>query len=321
MSPAPLAPRRLRKVAREPLVHFALGGGLIFLLYQVSRGPVPASDATDLDPAATSDRTITVEAADLQALGASFRQAWKREPNPAEVADLLDTFLREEILFREGESLRLGKDDPVVRRRVIEKMALLAGPQARDPEPSDQGLRRWFTLFRHRFFRPERIWFEHAFFDPKRHADVQAAARKALEKAGAGSAPPAGDPFVLPAVFEEKTRAEVAHLFGEDFAKGLWVAKEGLWNGPISSQFGQHLVRPSRRAPAGKPAFDEVRAHVRADWLTAENRGLRAAADTLLGRYRIHIADRLAPEVLEQPLLDPFLRPGSGSRAESGANP
>ncbi len=68
-----------------------------------------------------------------------------------------------------------------------------------------------------------------------------------------------------------------------------------------------HLVRVRQREPERVPTFEEARKHVRADWLTSETRGLRAAAERLAPRYRIELDPPTRKALSGAPLLAPLL--------------
>jgi hypothetical protein len=299
----------LEKLLREPLTHFALIGAGLFILYGAVRGGADAPAGAPVP----RERVVRVTAADLATLRAGYVAAWKRDPAPAELADLAQTFIQEEILYREAANLGLDVEDEVVRRRLIEKMIVLVRPQNAPGEPTPAELRRWYDLYRHRFRQPARLWFDQLYFDSKLRSDAPAAAQAALAKlAGAapGDPPPAGmgDSFVLPGQMSERTDTQVAHLFGAGFARALAEAKVGVWSGPVASNFGAHLVRVTRREPERVPSFEEAQKHVRADWLTSETRGTRAAAESLLPRYRVELEPAARQALGDAPVLAPLLK-------------
>jgi hypothetical protein len=300
----------VQKILGEPLTHFLLLGGALFLLYAAVQGR--DDDGAGDRPALARGRVLRLQAADLENLRSGYAAAWKREPTAPELADLVQNFLSEEILFREAAALGLDADDEVVRRRLIEKMTVLVRPSGSPGEPNETVLRRWYQTYSHRFRQPARIGFEQLYFDPKLRADAAGAARAALAQLAGGEAgkpPPAGvgDSFVLPATMSERTDTQVAHLYGSGFAAALFAAPIGSWSGPIASNFGAHLVRVTRRDPERLPSFEEARPHVRADWLTAETRGVRAAAENLLPRYRIEVDPEIRDRLQGAPALTPFL--------------
>jgi len=299
------------KVLREPLVHFAVLGAMLFALSALARRGAADPRSPARAPVA-APRTVTIATSDVDAARAQFRAASKREPSPPELADLVQGVISEELLFREGMALGLDRDDGVVRRRVIEKMTALARPTAPDSDPPRAALARHYETYRHRFVQPAAVSFEQLYFDPGRHGDATAAASKALATlTNADAAQPApdgtGDASVLPAAMKRRSQLELAHLLGEGFAAAVFAAPVGRWHGPVASRHGVHLVRIIARDAEKLPPFEDVEKQVRADWLTQETRGLRGAAMSLLPRYQISLPPELRQTLAAAPALAPFL--------------
>jgi peptidyl-prolyl cis-trans isomerase C len=304
-------PSWAQRLLREPFVHFAILGGLIFGVYALARGGRGGGAGGDTGRA-EPDRRIVIGAADLEALRSSFRVAWRREPTRDELGDQVEAFVHDEVLFREGKSLALDRDDVVVRRRLIEKMSALARPQSPVADPSRSELQRWYDRYPHRFAQAGRLSFEQRFFDGKRRADATGDARAALGALAAEDRTDAtalgpGDDFVLPAQMIEKTDVQVAHLYGQEFVTALLAAPLRTWQGPVTSNFGQHLVFVIDRLPARQPPFAEVEKAVRADWLTVNTRGVKPAAEALLPRYRVVLQGEAA-QLAAAPAVAPLLQ-------------
>jgi hypothetical protein len=116
--------RSVRRLLREPLVHFVAIGAALFLLFAwTGSGGAPR------------DR-IVVTRARVAALTASFQLTWQRPPTPEELKGLVDAWVREEAAVREAAATGLDRDDPVVRRRLQQKVEALAADRA-DPPPAD----------------------------------------------------------------------------------------------------------------------------------------------------------------------------------------
>ena len=83
--------RYLKRLLREPLFHFLVIGGLLFLLYTVVSGPAPA-------PA----NSITIGPERVAQLAAGYEAVWKRPPTDNELRVMVDNFVREEVFYREA---------------------------------------------------------------------------------------------------------------------------------------------------------------------------------------------------------------------------
>jgi len=292
----PLEPSGLARVAREPLVHFAALGALLFVAYHLLH----------VRSGTQAGRRIDVDQVLLDRLDDSFRRAWKREPTRDELAEMVLDHVDEEVLYREALARHLDENDPAVRRRLVEKVTVMEHVPV--PEPSPAELRLWFDQHRHHFREPERLSFRQVFLDPgRRRGDVSEDARQALailERGGVAKA----DPSPLPPEVDQIPEMQVAHLFGKGFLDSLAAVELGRWQGPLSSSRGVHLVRLTRRQPARDPGFEEALPAVRADWITARSKGYLDAAARLLPRYQVEVAPaarrRLAGAALLAPVLE-----------------
>jgi peptidyl-prolyl cis-trans isomerase C len=256
-------------------------------------------------PAVPAPRRIQVDSALVDRLADSFGRAWQRDPTRDELAEMVLDQIDDEVLYREALAEGLDRDDPAVRRRLIEKLTVMRHGEV--PAPTAAELRQWFAQRRHHFHQPGRLWFEQLFLDPgKRRGAISDEARVALAALQRGEAV-AGDPSPLPAVVDGLQDMQVGHLFGKGFLDSLGGVALGIWQGPLSSLRGVHLVRVTRREPPRDPPFEEVAAAVRADWVTARSKGYLEAAAGLLPRYRIEIAPEVRRRLEGAPLLAPVL--------------
>jgi peptidyl-prolyl cis-trans isomerase C len=211
----------------------------------------------------------------------------------------------QEVLYREALLRHLDRDDPAVRRRLVEKVTVME--HAPLPEPSPAELRLWFDQHRHHFSEPGRLSFRQVFLDPRlRRGDVSEDARQALAVLERGGLLK-GDQSPLPVEVDAMSEMQVAHLFGKGFLDSLAAVELGRWQGPLSSSQGVHLVRLARRQPARDPSFEETLAAVRADWITARSKGYLDAAARLLPRYQIEVAPAARRKLAGAALLAPVL--------------
>lgn len=283
---------RLKALAREPLVHFLLIGAGIYGLYGIS------SDAVDYG----NDRTITVSAGDLQALSDRWSQVWNRPPTESELAGVIDQHARRQILYREALAMGLDVGDVVIERRLAQKLERLAEGLITPPEPSLEELRAWYAEHPDHFKRPDLYSLAQIYFSPDERGSAAAGdARKALETIRTlGPAPPDlrdyGDRFMLRPAYRNVSQAEIARLFGSEFARAAIELEPGLFSGPIESGYGVHLVRLDEVVLSPPPTFDSVRARIREAW-TAEMIDDRSERfiEELMDRYEVIIEDGEAP--------------------------
>ena len=259
----------MRKWLKEPLVQFLAIGGLVFIINGLVSGP--SSPETD--------KTIRISEGDIRRLSAAWEMQWRRPPTQQELANLVNEHVREEILYREALAMGLDRDDSIVRRRLAQKMQFLSEDTADSEEPPHAEIEEFFEENRKRFEAPSRVTFSHVYFSPdKRGGQAEADAQQALQ-----SAQPTGDRFMLQSRYAERTRDDIAGLFGLAFADDLFELAEGDWEGPVESGYGVHLVRIEKKVEAVAPKLADVQDEVRTAW-SDEHR--RNANDRLYERLR-----------------------------------
>jgi hypothetical protein len=247
----------LRRVLREPLVHFLALGLALFVLYDAVSGSRGGTD-----------RRIVVDDAAVAAIVRMHEAAWKRPPSPAELKGLVDAYVREEVLYREGVAMRLDRDDLVIRRRVQQKIVVLTEETGAKAAPTDAELEAYLSKHADRYARPAIIGFDQVMFDPmKRGAALRADVDVALARLRAGASPDAmGDSALLPVTTDAIATDLLARDYGESFAASVIALPIGSWSGPVASGYGAHLVRVNRRTPGRQATLPEARAAVERDW-------------------------------------------------------
>lgn len=269
---------------REPLVHFLVLGGLIF------------ATNTLLHPASNNDpHSIVLGKADIARLRALYAQQWGMPPDDADMPNLLETYVRSEILAREAASLGLAADDAVVRNRLIQKMEFLLQDTSAIAQPSDAEMGAYLAAHEAAYRVPESVVFRQVYFSPSLRGDrAEGDARIMLASLGAAATivDPAGDPFMLTAVPEPRTLSDIAKDFGPQFAATLFSFPVGSWQGPVRSALGVHLVLVARHVPARVPPLADIRDRVHDD-LMAER--FQAASDAAYAKVRSRYTVEVAP--------------------------
>jgi peptidyl-prolyl cis-trans isomerase C len=255
-----------RRLLREPLVHFLILGAALFA---VSRFVKPAADRT------APNRQIVITLDDLRQLQIGFAAQWQRAPTEPEMLGLIESRIKQEILYREGLAMGLDKDDEIVKRRMAQKMEFLAEDVSAAHEPTTAELKAYFDANPKAFTQPARVTFRLLYFSPdKRGKEAWSDANKALARLAGKSASwdgaaSLGDPFMFQDYMADRTPDQVAKDFGPPFAKALFVLKPGAWTGPIESGYGWHLVYVDTLIPEHASAFEEVEPDVKTAWLAA----------------------------------------------------
>ena len=233
---------RIRTLLGEPLLHFLLIGAALFAVYRW-KSPV--------DPVG---RRIVITQGVIDDLVTQHVAARGREPSPVELSHLVESYVRDEILYREGVALGLDRDDIVVKRRVRQKIEVMAEEEAAAGAPTAADLAAYLAANQARFLQPAILTFEQIC-----------------------------KPALLPRQMTQTPADLVARDFGPSFAAALERVPVGEWVGPIDSSFGPHYVRVSDRRPAVVPRLDDVRDQVVREW---ENERRQRARNDAYARMR-----------------------------------
>jgi len=270
----------MKRLLREPLLHFLVLGLGLFLLYALLNDAEEAKDE------------IVVDAERMAFLASRFERTWQRPPTKAELDGLVTSWIREEILYREGIAMGLDRDDPIVRRRIAQKMDFIS--DAGVAEPEEAALQQWLSDHADSYRVPPSYALEQRFFDPGRHGEnLEAAVGVALDRLrGGAGAEAVGDATLLPQRWPLSSSDQIARTFGEDFAASLAKLPDGEWAGPVRSGYGMHLVRIGEREPGYLPELDEVRDAVARDLLQARTDSAKDALFELLReRYTVRFEE------------------------------
>lgn len=245
--------------------------------------------------------SIVVSEAMVDDMAREHEARWSRKPSDQELAGLVDAYVRDEILYREGLALGLDRDDPLIKRRIRQKFEVIAEEQsAREATPSDADLTAYMTENAGRFLLPATVSFEQIFFDNAgTAADIGRAVAAARVAMARGANPrKLGQASMLPRRVENAAQDLVARDFGAGFARQVETAPVGQWSGPIASSFGAHLVRVTARTPAALPKLDEIRQIVAREWESERRTSARNESyQTLRGNYTVVIEAKKLPSL------------------------
>ena len=277
---------RVRKLLGEPMLHFLLIGIGLFAAYQW-RAPVDSDG-----------RRIIISQGVVDDLVSQHVAAKGRGPSSTELNHLIESYVRDEILYREGVRLGLDRDDIVVKRRVRQKIEMIAEEDASTRSPTDADLSAYLVANQARFVQPAIITFEQVFLGQSTSPEVVHAVAVTREGLRSGADPGRlGQPTLLPFRMTLTPADLVARDFGAPFAAALEKAPVGEWVGPVDSSYGTHYVRVSDRTPAVAPQLTAVRDQVVREWENERRQRARHDAYTKMrGEYQVRIETELAGE-------------------------
>jgi hypothetical protein len=306
---------------RTPLLHFVAGGAALFAAIHGTSPSRPVAEPvvvtagdvarlrsdytreTGLEPTRDDEAALVDKAVREELL---FREALSRglDRNDRSVRNWLVEQMRvlsddgredPEHLYARARTLGLDRTDLVVRRILVQKMRLLAARTDERP-PSTEELAAFYAAHRDEYRTPDRLTFWHVFVSSDAHGSALAReAQVLLATLRSAGRPPAGavaagDPFAAPAHVVAQSSAQIAKVFGADFAAAIARGDLNAWTGPVASPYGLHLVWIERRDAGDAPSLESVRGRVLERWHDAERaRRLVVLIDELERRYPLQV--------------------------------
>ena len=283
---------KLKRLAREPLIHFLLIAGGIYALYGIYSG------GEDSD----NERTVTVTSGEIQALTDQWTRLWNRPPTREELTGVIRDHVRTQILYREAVAMGLDDGDTVIERRLAQKVELLAQGLITPEDPSDEELKDWYAANSDRFKQPDLYTVTHIFFDPdKREETTLDDAKAALDELNALDELPAGysgygDRFMLQNYYPSRSELELRKLFGSGFVERVVELQPGIWHGPVLSGYGTHLVMVNDIMLAPQPIYQGIEEQLKEAWMAEQITELSERfINTLISRYEIVVEETEVP--------------------------
>ena len=289
---------RLTRLFTEPLIQFLIIGACIYGAYALFGAP-----EEDF-----RDTRVHVDSARINAFISEWESRWNRPPTRDEINGLIESYIKEDVLYRQAVAMGLNEDDPITRRRMAQKLEFLTSDLAMMVQPAEGELEKYFNENSEQYRAPDRMTFSQVFFDPDtRGNQTLEDAEKALATLKAAGTPTeesmqVGDGFMLQRDFVSVTGMEATRQMGRGFVDAVVQLEPGAWHGPVLSGYGVHLVYLYSLEKSPPAVFEDVKALVLENWQMEKREQFNADfLENLKTRYEI-VIDEIPPErLLEAP--------------------
>jgi len=270
----------LKHIIKEPLFAFLLLGTALFALYL----------ATDTGTELSGKNAIVVTQPQVNALVQRFEKMRQRSPSTQERESMIQSFIREEILYREALAMGLDQEDAIVRRRLTQKLAYLSEDLAESVVPEEQQLQAYLEANAETYRTASSYSFQHVLLS----AEHREAPEKLLALLQEKKIDPseAGEISLLPKRFNEANDYTIERTFGSEFLNALAQLSPGKWHGPLVSGYGLHLVYLSESKHGTIPPLSSVRQEVLRDWSAQHKKEASEAFYQILRqRYKVSVEE------------------------------
>lgn len=204
-------------------------------------------------------------------------QAGSQGASPASYEQAMNTYIEEEMLYREGLKLGLDQDDLIIKRRVVQKMRFLLEDMTPIAPPTDEQLQAWLSQHPERYQTDQTVVFDHHFFSRGKHGDFAVyEANKVRDMLALGN-PVLSDPFPLQAVTTLVTKEQVAREIGTPASNTLFELPLNTWSAPVQSALGVHLFKVKERHAGRTMTVTEAGSQLHSDLIAAQREAVNSA--------------------------------------------
>ena len=247
----------MKKVLKEPLIHFLLLGSLIYSFYIYTQ-----------EPTQTTQEEIKLQAYEIRALKDRYKKENHKDINSEELKVYSAQALYEKKLLNEAYALNLYKESQEISQILLKQMKFIRHNRSLFIEPTEEELLAYYKKNTQEYSHTDKISFSHIYFLNAKDRDV----KKTYEIATTVGIDPNkagyfGDASSISNYLDDLTQDEIQKSFGKYFAKQLFSLKSNVWHKAIHSKHGVHLVY-IRSKVIGEPyPFDDVLERVYQDFL------------------------------------------------------
>ena len=254
----------LKEAVREPLVHFLIIGGLLYLYF----------DVTHRNPTAPKKKEILLLEYDLKQL---------RQQNGVDDKSLLMEYLKyKRSMLADAYALELNKDDALIEHELLKKREFILNANAKVKEPDQKKLKNYYAKHSRDFSRLLRFDLIVKKFDKTAKSDMikklvlfgDLKKAQDLEK------------------YKNVDLDMIAKKYGKYVALKIASIPEGYWSEPLRLQDGIYLFYVSNKQTEAKPQpFEDIESEAYRQYMyTKRLQNLQKAYRDLLKNYTFKVA-------------------------------
>ena len=243
----------IKKLLHEPLLHFLILGGLLFLFYSVSQHKEE------------NENRIVVSKERIAQLTSAWEKKFFRTPTKEEKQKMIENEIYTRVLYNEALKLGLDKNDNEIKIRLAQKMEFIAYDTYELPTPKDDVLKK-FMLTHPEKYEEKKIHFTQSMLG----ADTGE-----FEKE-----------YTL-------TKFTASNIFGRLFAETLFKLEADGKVHTIESEYGVHDINIIKTSIVKPKNFDAVKEKLKDDYLNAQKEQKnKAIYKKLKSQYTVIIEEK-----------------------------
>ena len=232
------------------------------------------------------DKEIYISDQEIISLVSAWKSRVGRNPTDDEIFRIIDSYIDEEILYREALLLGLDKEDRIIKRRLAQKISFLKEESIPNIPTKDEIL-KYYDDNKGEYFVDKTFTFTHLFFSSENNSEERGVnSYKDIIRGLDVDA----DPFFLGKNFVNKTLTNIKSDFGKNFGDYFQNITINEWSEPIKSPFGHHLVYVSNKNDGYYPDITTIYKKVEMDLLQDKrDQAVKKFLDEKKSEYKAYI--------------------------------
>ena len=254
-----------QKIIKEPLVHFFMLGGVLFLIFLI-RNPQSMN----------KKEKIVVERSQIAYLSKRFEVKRGRVPTSEELKLLIDYYVNTEIYSREAIALGLDKNDDVIKKHLRKKMQRMTGDMVSLLKVTDKALHSYINSHPKKFQLPAMYQFEQVYIDPKKHPLIVKEYLQEVKNDLDQNITVASESKMFRAYYPKVSREVLSDIFGDTFYAHLESAALHTWVGPIKTGKGYHFIKVRKCTVKRMAKLSDMRDYILSEYSKEKYRKMQA---------------------------------------------
>lgn len=271
----------MNKIIKEPLLHFLLLGGLLYI-------------ASMLWGSNNQAQEIIVSEGKIKHLSTLYEKTWQRKPSQQELEAVVQAYVLEQAAYYEGVSLGLDKNDIVITRRIRQKIDFIAEESISSPQVTDEILANYLKNYADKFRIEPKLTLRQIYLDPKKYGNKLeqkvATLLSQLQNNPEQDITAIGERYLFSPLYQQQTISQLNREFGQGFVQKTSQLSTGKWHAPVYSSYGTHLIYIEENASGELPELAQIRSSVLREWENSlRQQAIKQYYDELLTRYPVSI--------------------------------
>jgi len=247
----------IKNILSEPLIHFLFLGAL-FYIYYASVSKTPKSDKEQIEISKLERKSI--------------ENSYRNEHDKNISKELLELYVQErfhtKVLLQEAYRLKLDESDREIVTKLVKKMEFLLQNSVPYVEPTQEELRAYYDKNREEYAEVKSLSFSDVYFERATEEELENLYTMLhtldVKESQAGSFGDANESINF---VDDIGVKELEERFGKYFTFKVVNYKKGVWQKPLHSKLGKHIVYVREKNVGAIYPFDEVEDRVYRDYL------------------------------------------------------